>query len=71
MYSLMTNIHTGCFNNSVTILNFYAIKISTLNCLTSKYYKNIMLCILFDIKNDPYFHNLGLLYENFKKAQFL
>ena len=30
-----------------------------------------MTCILFGIKIDPYFHNLGLLYENFKKEQFL
>ena len=30
-----------------------------------------MICILFGIKIDTYFHNLGLLYENFKKAQFL
>ena len=30
-----------------------------------------MICILFGIKIDPYFHNLGLLYENLKKAQFL
>ena len=42
-----------------------------LNCLTSKYYRNIMICILFGIKINPYFHNLGLLYEHFKKAQFL
>ena len=61
--------YTGCFINSVTILNLYIIKISTLNCLTSKYYKNIMICILFGIKIDPYFHNLGLLYENFKKGK--
>ena len=62
---------TGCFINSVTILNLYIIKISTLKSLNSKYYKNIMICILFGIKIDPYFHNLGLLYENLKKAQFL
>ena len=30
-----------------------------------------MICILFGIKIDPYFHNLGLLYENLKKVQFL
>ena len=62
---------TGCFINSVTILNLYIIKISPLNCLTSKYYKNMMICILFGIKIDPYFHNLGHLYENLKKEQFL
>ena len=62
---------TGCFINSVTILNLYIIKISTLNCLNSKDYENIMICILFGIKIDPYLHNLGLLYENLKKEQFL
>ena len=30
-----------------------------------------MICILFGIEIDPYFHNLGLLYENLKKVQFL
>ena len=30
-----------------------------------------MIWILLGIKIDPYFNNLGLLYENFKKAQFL
>ena len=30
-----------------------------------------MICILFGIKIDPYFHNLDLLYVNLKKAQFL
>ena len=63
--------HTGCFINSVTILILYMIKISILNSLTSKYYKNIMICILFGIKIDPYFRNLGLLYEILKKAHFL
>ena len=63
--------HTGCFINYVTILNLHIIKISTLNYLTFKYYKNIMICILFGIKIDPYFHNSGFLYENLKKAQFL
>ena len=57
-------VSTGCFINSVTILNLYIIKISTLNYLTSKYYNKIKICILFVIKIDPYFHNLGLLYEN-------
>ena len=55
---------TGCFINSVTILNLYIIKISTSNCLTPIYYKNIMICILFGIKIDPYFHNLSLVCEN-------
>ena len=68
---LRRGTYTGCFINSVTILNLFIIKISTLNCLTSKYYRNIMICILFGIKLDPYFHNLGPLYENLKKAQFL
>ena len=62
---------TGCFINYVTILNLYIIKISTLNCLTSKYYKNIVICILFGIKIYPYFNNLGLSYETLKKAHFL
>ena len=66
-----TRLYTGCFINYVTILNLYIIKISTLNCLTSKYYKNIVICILFGIKIYPYFHNLGLSYETLKKAQFL
>ena len=30
-----------------------------------------MICILFGIKINSYFQNLGLLYENLKKAQFL
>ena len=29
-----------------------------------------MICILFGIKIDPYFHNLGLLYENLKRHSF-
>ena len=69
--SWVVGTRTGCFINSVTILNLYIIKISTLNCLTSKYYENIMICILFGIKIDPYLHNLGLLYENLKTEQFL
>ena len=64
-------VYTGCFINSVTILSLYIIKISTSNCLTSKYYKDIMICILFGIKIDPYFHNLSLVCENLKKEQFL
>ena len=71
LVSIDLPVHTGCFINYVTILNLYIIKISTLNCLTSKYYKNIVICILFGIKIYPYFHNLGLSYETFKKAQFL
>ena len=47
------------------------IKISILNCFTSKYYKNIMICILFGIRIYPYFQNVRLLYDDFKKAQFL
>ena len=63
-------MYTGCFINSVTILNLCIIKISTLIFLTSKYYKNIMICILFGKKIDPHFNNLGLLYENLKRYSF-
>ena len=68
--SYKTYAYTGCFINFVTILNLYIIKVPILNCLSSKYYKNIMIYILFYIKSYLYFHNVGLLYDNFKSHTF-